>query len=94
MDASGAFVGALAHKNRGVFPFQQIWPLYTTISGQAIPSAFGLFNSAETPSQETFFHVVFHFKEHLVRNAEGKDVLFHVFAGRNIYEANDPPGAI
>ena len=32
---------ALAHLNRGVFPFCIIWSLYPAIFGQATPSAFG-----------------------------------------------------
>jgi len=36
------------HINRGVFPFFMIWSLYPAISGQAIPSAFGLFWVAKT----------------------------------------------
>ena len=48
VDASGASVGAVAHTDRGVLSFPQIWSLYTAISGQAIPSAFGLFSSAAT----------------------------------------------
>lgn len=41
------------------------------------------------PGQEALFHVAFHFKEHFVRNAEGKDVLFHVFAGGNVCKTDD-----
>jgi len=42
---------ALAHLNRGVFPFCIIWSLYPAVFGQATPSAFGRVRLALTPYQ-------------------------------------------
>jgi len=50
VDVSGASVGAVAHLNRGVFPFSMIWSLYMATFGQATPSAFWHYRTAETLS--------------------------------------------
>jgi len=48
VDVSGTSVGAVAHLNRGVFPFSILWSLYMATFGQAILSAFGPYRTAGT----------------------------------------------